>query len=118
MPRGALRRNSEQTHAGTLPRLFAAAGENQVTHQPNIDSIPASLRSLAWKPMDQSRTWWDGQTLLVALPICDDKDTSKWWYEFHVVTIKCDEDYLNVELAGDPWGWELNDVDYYIEIRK
>lgn len=89
-----------------------------MTHEPDITKIPESLRTLDWKLMDPSKTWWDGQLLLVALPICDNKDTSKWWYEFHVVTISCDEDFFKVELAGDPWGWELNDADYYVTIRK
>jgi len=89
-----------------------------MTHQPNLDSIPASLRSLNWKLMAPSLPWWNGQALLVALPICDDKDWTKWWYEFHVVTIKCDEDYFAIELAGDPWGWDLDDVDYYVEVRR
>ncbi len=89
-----------------------------MTHEPDITKIPESLRALDWKPMAPSTMWWDGQLLLVALPICDNKDTSKWWYEFHVVTIECDEDYFAVKLAGEPWNWELNDADYYVVIKK
>ena len=89
-----------------------------MTHTPNIAEIPGSLCLLKWKPMDLSKHWQDGQLLLVALPICDDKDRTKWWYEFHVVTIKCGEDYFSIELSGDPWDWELSDVDYYVEIVR
>jgi len=91
-----------------------------MTHQPDITKIPESLRALDWKPMPSypDNEWWDGQVLLVSLPICDDKDRRKWWYEFHVVTIECDEDYFKVKLDGEPWGWELDDADYYVVIRK
>lgn len=89
-----------------------------MTHKPDITKIPRSFFALDWKPMDLDREWEDGQILLVAVPVRHDPQREPWQYEFDVVHINCDIDYFRLEVDGETWGWEIGDVDYYVEIRR
>ena len=78
--------------------------------------MPKSLISADWRRMDVDREWEDGTVLLVAVPVYR-RGESKWHYEFAVVTIHCDEGNFGVYLDDDsPWGWDLSDVDVYVEV--
>jgi len=89
-------------------------------HTPDATKIPDALRTLDWKSMDHERLWGDGEQLIVAVPVCHSSDEPErgWRYEFDVVTIECDEDFFKVKCADEPWDWDLNDADYYVEIRR
>lgn len=89
-----------------------------MTHEPDITEIPGSLCMLNWKRMDPTREWNDGHVLLVAVPVRHNPERELWRYEFDVVTIECDEGLFRVKCADEPWGWDLHDVDYYVEIRR
>jgi hypothetical protein len=89
-----------------------------MTHEPDLEQIPASLRSLNWKRMDIQREWEDGQILLAAVPVRHDPQRESWRYEFDVVLVNCDIHYFQLTVGGETWGWDLDDVDYYVEIRR
>ena len=40
------------------------------------------------------------------------------YYEFAVVTVNCDEDGVSVNLDGEPWGWEICDIDFFVRISR
>ena len=77
-------------------------------HMPDSSRLPAIGH---WLPMDLERGWEDGTQLLVAVPI-DSKP--KWIYELNVVTIKCDEHFFELKCNDEPWGWTMEDVDFFI----
>jgi len=88
-----------------------------VSHEPDLNKIPESLRPLAWQPMYLNREWSDGQTLLVAVPVRNGRG-SDWHYEFSIVRIAIDVEYFRVLEADETWGWDLDDADYFVEVRK
>ena len=87
-------------------------------HKPDPTRMPKPLQSLEWQPMTE-KAWLSTDELLVAVPIKDQRPNPQhpWVYEFAVVQISCDEDYFEVNLDGEIWGWELSDCDYYVLIR-
>lgn len=90
-------------------------------HKPDMRKIPAALRGLFWVANDNTkRLWGDGQELLVAVPVCTKaKYPDKGWhYEFSVIVIRCDEGYFAVTCEDEPWGWHLDEVDWYVTIRS
>jgi len=88
------------------------------THSPDRTLLPASLQQCDWKTKDSHTIWCDGQVILAAVPVCIDNDKPDWLYRYclAVITIRCDDDFLNVEEADEPWGWELDDVDYWLPL--
>ena len=58
----------------------------------------------------------DGMSLLVAVPVCIDpgRPEGGWYYEMSVVDVSCDEHYFNVCCQGEPWGWDLDDADWFV----
>jgi len=64
---------------------------------------------------------YDGQILLAAVPVCkrSDDPCGDWHYEFDVIRVCCDEDHFSIEtMAGDPWGWEIDDADFYVYVQQ
>lgn len=72
------------------------------------------------KREDHGRDFGDGDTYLVAVAIMDHRySPAKVVWELAVITIKCDEDYFAIENSdGDPWGWDWDDVVYYVPIKE
>ena len=85
-------------------------------HEPDLAMIPLPLQCLDWQPMVEQQ-WWNGDELLVAVPITDQRWKRSWYYEMSVVRIDCDEAYFCVKLDDEIWGWELTDCDYYVKLR-
>lgn len=84
-------------------------------HVPDASRLPSCVTG--WKEVDPTRLWEDGTQILVAVPVCSRRDDS-WYYELEVVVIRCDEGYFDLETnAGDAWGWELGDIDFYVELK-
>lgn len=88
-------------------------------HNPDRSRITKALQPLEWQqlPLGDDVLWEDGSRLLAAVPICGDVDdpNGKWYYEYAIVTIRCDEDCFEIEAnGGDPWGWSLSDIDYLV----
>lgn len=88
-------------------------------HMPDSQRIPKSLQSLDWKVYEPGTEHWDGQKLVVAVPVHNNRHMRKgqWVYEFSVVRIECDETFFRLTVEGDPWGWDLDSIDYYVEIN-
>jgi len=91
-------------------------------HQPDPTRLPACVTG--WQEVDKKRLWEDGTQIIVAVPICGRtevatrRDLDVWYYEFSVVVIRCDEGYFELETSdGDAWGWCLDDVDFYAEMK-
>ena len=93
-------------------------------HQPDRSKLPKVLQSLPWLEYKQSDEFCDGMQLLCAVPVCIRDghrslrlNADTWRYEMAVVTVRCDEHYFMVEVDGEPWGWEIYDVDFYLVLR-
>lgn len=91
----------------------------ETEHMPDDSRIPATLQSLDWKPYEPGMEHYDGQLLLCAVPVHNNRHMRKgqWVYEFSIVRIECDEHYLHLVVEGDRWGWELDCIDYFVEIK-
>lgn len=91
-------------------------------HDGTLDKIPQSLRGLNWQQMrlndPDGPAFYITDKLLVAVPVMhDSSDRSKGWsYEFYVITLDGDEDGCSATVDGDPWGWELEDVEWFVRI--
>lgn len=91
-----------------------------VSRRPERIHTPASLQGCEWLPQRNHDTLYDGQILLAAVPVCDrsDRPEAGWHYEFDVIRICCGEDYFSVEtMDGEPWGWEIDGVDFYVYVQ-
>ena len=94
--------------------MYLASVRN-TQHVPDANRLPACVTG--WKEVDPKRLWEDGTQILVAVPVCSRGES--WYYEFSVVVIRCDEDLFRVEASdGDTWGWELDCIDFYVELGQ
>lgn len=86
-------------------------------HTPDESRLPKCVTG--WKRRGPGDAFYDGSQVLVAVAIVNRHSPDKWYYEFEVVHIRCDEDFFAVEdCNGDPWGWDMDDVDFYVALRK
>jgi hypothetical protein len=83
----------------------------------DIDRIPNSLRGLGWVPAATHSVFYNGQELLIAVPVCS-MNGGPWRYELFVVVIDCDEDHFDLKLDGELCEWEWEDVHYFVWIRQ
>lgn len=91
--------------------------ESQPKHKPDIEKIPKSLRSLDWKEREDLQEFYDGQQLLVAVPVSSGDKPDEFFYEFSFVSIVIDEDFFDVyQTGGDCWCWSLDDIDFFISV--
>lgn len=67
-----------------------------------------------WTPREKHpKEFEDGDQYLVALRI---KDGSKLYWEYSVITVRCDEDYFDCQCNGESWGWDWDCVEFYIKL--
>ena len=94
-------------------RSVASAGSTG--HIPDESRLPACVTG--WAPIPPDMVFQDGEQWLVAVPV---RHTPRpgWSYELSVVTICCDEHYFAVKCDGEPWGWELSDVDFGVRLYR
>ena len=85
-------------------------------HEPDIQKIPTSLRPCKWEPYRHDIEWWDGETILAAVPVRDKPDG--WHYEFTVVSIRCDVDGVDAICNGETWDWDVGDIDFFVRISR
>lgn len=89
------------------------------THTPKIGT---------WQPADNEDApehYQDGDQFLVAVPVMwksgmrqhasHDKN-AKWFYEYSVVTVQCDEHFFGLTCNGEAWGWEWSDVEWWMNL--
>ena len=81
----------------------------------DMNKIPESLRPLKWVMYSYKTEWRDGEKILAAVYMkhC----IGEYHYEFFVVTVNCD-DGLSAYLDGDPWAWEIGDIDFFVRISR
>jgi hypothetical protein len=81
-----------------------------MTHQPDIEKIPKSLRSLDWtKPDRKAADWHDGDRCLAAVPLIG--SDGNWEYEFFVIAIRCDDECFATAIKGER-DFGLDDIDF------
>ena len=86
----------------------------RTTTQTDIGRIPSPIRELSWKQMRSNIEWYDGQELLVAVPV---NSCTGWRYELSLVICHCDDEDCWVTCEDEVWGWELSDVEWFVTIR-
>src|SRR6056297_1948595 len=98
---------------------------NGKRHQPDKTKLPQALQCVVWHPITSTMDLddmdiSDGMAVLVAVPVCDDpgQPDAGWHYELSVVDVGCDEHYLSLCVQGDPWGWDLDDADWYVVLSR
>jgi len=84
-------------------------------HVPDRSKLPTVLESLPWVSPQPSDLFWDQTQLLVAVPVTN-RYGDGWYYEISCVTVHCDEDYFNVDLHGEDWGWSWDDVEWFVRL--
>ena len=85
-------------------------------HEPDASRLPKCVTG--WQQVAKDTTFWDGSQLLVAMPMCN-RHNDGWRYDFHVVVVRCDEHYFSLEDSnGEPFGWEISDVDFFSELSR
>ena len=94
--------------------------KNGTRHVADRTKIAPALQGVEWREMKRGIDWYDGSTLLVCVPVCHDAGNpeSGWCYEMSVVDISCDQDGLDVYCHGDAWGWDLDDVDWFVVLSQ
>jgi hypothetical protein len=84
-------------------------------HTPDGSRLPSNVTG--WSKHDETMLYQDGDSILVAVPIVCKHSKDGWYYRFEVLTISCDEHYLEVQDSnGDPWGYDFGDWDFYVKL--
>ena len=75
-----------------------------------------------WRKREDKTDSYDGETLLVAVPVCKESSHPEKGciWELHVIVIACDEDYFSLRRpdgeSWDDWGW--SDIEWYVPIKE
>lgn len=72
---------------------------------------------LPWKkPIDAAFQFAEcGDSFLVAVPVRERTACNvRFWWDYAVVTLT----ETGVEVDGNPWGWDLSDVSWYIPCKQ
>lgn len=84
-------------------------------HKADKSKLPAALEKLDWKERTGGELFYDQSQVLVAVPV-NNRFGGGWYYEISCVTVHCDEDYFEVDLHGDDWGWSWFDVEWFVRL--
>jgi len=90
-----------------------------LTPEQRREKLPSVLRNISWNLYTEGQLFYDGQCLLVAVPVCNrtTHPNGEWHYELSIVHVRCDEDYFSIrDSCGDDWGWEASDIEWWVEL--
>lgn len=88
---------------------------NQIIDPPDRAKLPIPLQSLDWQLRTDDDLFYDGDQVLVAVPVRD-RYGGGWYYELSVITVHCDEGYFDADLHGESWGWSWSDVEWFVRL--
>lgn len=99
-------------------KLAVALDQKNREIGPELEALKERVEKLAgWKKREEHpKLFYDGDQYLVALQVGQGVGTYHW--EYYVVRVRCDEDYFDVTLDGDSWGWSWEDVEFYIPLSE
>jgi len=95
------------------------------TPQMDLLAIPAPLQALNWRRVTGRETWYDGEQVLFAVPICEraEDPNGPWGYQLDLVTIFIDDSGANGRppiteymVDGNHWGFEPGDAAYFVVV--
>ena len=97
-------------------RSVASAGSTG--HIPDKSRLPACVTG--WAPITPDMSFADGEQWLMAVAIYSPHSAhpAGWFYELSVVTIRCDEAYFSIDCEDEPWGWDLESVDFGVRLSR
>lgn len=73
--------------------------------------------ALPWKRReDHPDSFTDGDQYLVAVAVIYHGGPAYW--EYSVITIKCDEESFGIDCNDEPWGWGWDDAEHYIRLSE
>lgn len=88
-------------------------------HEADYKKLPRVLQQLPWVKPVWTDEHYNGDKLLVAVPVCtrSDEPDGTWHYEIEVVRIHCDEDYFALhDCCDEQWGWGFDDIDWMVKL--
>jgi hypothetical protein len=94
----------------------SAASRGPAGHTPDASRLPDFAKG--WVKIKPDTVFYDGEQWLMAVPVRNRWAPGKWNYEFSVVKMCCDEEHFAMEVEGDPWGWDLESVDFGIWLSE
>jgi hypothetical protein len=71
-----------------------------------------------WAEIRPDQVFFDGEQWLMAVPVLCRHTPGQWHYELSIVTMCCDEAHFAMKVEGEPWGWELVDVDFAVRLSR
>lgn len=77
---------------------------------------PPAVGQWSWQ-QSHGTEFTDGDQYLVAVPV-KDRFGKKWHYEYSIVTIRCDSGFFGLTCNDEPWGWDWDDVSFYIPLKE
>jgi hypothetical protein len=77
---------------------------------------PPEIGQWTWQ-QSHGPEFTDGDQYLVAAPV-KDRFGKKWHWAYSVITVHVDEDYFAVRCEDESWGWDWDDVSFYIKLKE
>lgn len=71
-----------------------------------------------WRKIDPEQVFHDGDQLLVAVSVRSRFEPNKFYWDYAVVRISCDEDHFDVDTDGRDWGWSWSDVEWWMPLSE
>lgn len=90
--------------------------QNEFNLLSDRSALLAVARAARWRPRSEhGKIFCDGDQYLVCVRVhIDGTLRDKWQNEYSVVTISIDDHHCSLSCNDEPWGWEWDDVEYYI----
>ncbi len=90
--------------------------DNRIEHMPDRTRLAVALSSLEWE-QHVPELISDGDVWLVAVPVSNRRHAKPGWnYEYSVIRFRCDEDLFEIEAEDGPWGWDLDQIDFFVRL--
>jgi hypothetical protein len=70
-----------------------------------------------WRKAEPSQVFYDGDQLLVAVPV-NCRHGGKPYWEYSVVTVSCDSEHFSMDTHDNGWGWEWSDVEWWMPLSS
>jgi hypothetical protein len=77
--------------------------------------VPVAVQQ--WREAKPDQQFYDGDQLLVAVPVCCRHGGKPYW-EYSIVVVSCDVDHFSMNTHDGDWGWEWSDVEWWMPFPR